>query len=56
VANGTESRVFGKRRQKHVLILASGDHIRHMTIRPWMTAFGLSVAGLVIIGYLAATF
>jgi murein DD-endopeptidase MepM/ murein hydrolase activator NlpD len=47
--------VFGKRRQSHVLILASGDNLRHMTIRPWMAALALSLAGLFVIGYLAAT-
>lgn len=47
---------FWTRAQKeHVLILASGDTIRHMNIRPWMagTAIGLIVAGC--IGYLGAT-
>jgi murein DD-endopeptidase MepM/ murein hydrolase activator NlpD len=41
--------------REHVLILASGDTIRHMNIRPWMAgaAVGLMVAGC--IGYLGAT-
>jgi murein DD-endopeptidase MepM/ murein hydrolase activator NlpD len=47
--------VFGKRRQSHVLILASGDTMRHMTIRPWMAGLALSLVGLFVIGYLAAT-
>jgi murein DD-endopeptidase MepM/ murein hydrolase activator NlpD len=38
-----------------VLILASGDKIRHMSIRPWMAAAGLCTIGLLVIGYLAAT-
>ncbi|WEX75883.1 M23 family metallopeptidase [Sinorhizobium numidicum] len=46
---------FGKRRQNHVLILASGDKVRHMTVRPWMVALGASVIGVFGIGYLAAT-
>lgn len=55
MVNGTDSRVFGKRRQSHVLILASGDTIRHMNIRPWMAGLAVCVIGLVVIGYLAAT-
>jgi murein DD-endopeptidase MepM/ murein hydrolase activator NlpD len=55
VANGTENRVFGKRKPKHVLILASGEKIRHMTIRPWMAALTFCFVGVFGIGYLAAT-
>lgn len=47
---------FWLRAQKqHVLILASGDTIRHMNIRPWMagSAIALIVAGG--LGYLCAT-
>ena len=50
-----ENRVFGKRAQQHVVILASGDRIRHMTIRPWMVAVTFCFAGMFTIGYLAAT-
>ncbi|CAN7640774.1 peptidoglycan DD-metalloendopeptidase family protein [Rhizobium sp. LjRoot30] len=50
-----ENRVFGKRAQPHILILASGDNVRHMTVRPWMAALGVCVAGAVTIGYLLAT-
>ncbi|OAP42783.1 hypothetical protein AU381_15340 [Sinorhizobium glycinis] len=46
---------FGKRRQNHVLILATGDRIRHMTVRPWMAAAATSLIGIFGIGYLAAT-
>ncbi|OOG67328.1 hypothetical protein B0E45_21930 [Sinorhizobium sp. A49] len=49
------NRTFGKRAQNHVLILASGDKIRHMTVRPWMAAFAVSAVGVFSIGYLAAT-
>ncbi|OCP03908.1 MULTISPECIES: M23 family metallopeptidase [unclassified Ensifer] len=49
------NRTFGKRRQNHVLILASGDKVRHMTVRPWMAAIAVSFAGVCSIGYLAAT-
>ena len=50
-----ENRVFGKRAQQHVVILASGDKIRHMTIRPWMAAVSFCFAGMFTVGYLAAT-
>lgn len=43
------------RRQSHVLILASGDKVRHMTVRPWTVALAASFAGVFAIGYLAAT-
>lgn len=49
------NRTFGKRAQNHVLILASGDKVRHMTVRPWMAAFAVSAVGVFGIGYLAAT-
>ncbi|PDT42711.1 MULTISPECIES: M23 family metallopeptidase [Sinorhizobium] len=50
-----ENRGFGKRSESHVLILASGDRVRHMTIRPWMAAGVTSLIGIFGIGYLAAT-
>lgn len=50
-----EHRVFGRKSQNHVLILASGEKIRHMTIRPWMGALATCVVGVVVIGYLGAT-
>ncbi|ACP25300.1 membrane protein associated metalloendopeptidase [Sinorhizobium fredii NGR234] len=50
-----ENRSFGKRRQSHVLILASGDRVRHMTVRPWMAAAAASLIGVFGIGYLAAS-
>ncbi|RWX75458.1 M23 family metallopeptidase [Neorhizobium lilium] len=55
MTGGTDSRVFGKRRHHHVLILAHGENIRHMTIRPWMAGIGLSLLCLFVVGYLAAT-
>jgi murein DD-endopeptidase MepM/ murein hydrolase activator NlpD len=51
----TESQVFGKRAQKHIIILASGDKVRHMTIRPWMAAVSVCFVSVFSIGYLAAT-
>lgn len=49
------NRSFGKRKESHVLILASGERVRHMTIRPWMAAAAVSLFGIFTIGYLAAT-
>ena len=51
----TESRVFGKRAQKHIIILASGDKVRHMTFQPWMAALSVCFVSVFSIGYLAAT-
>lgn len=55
MSKGSENQIFGKRRKQHVLILASGDKIRHMTLRPWMAAAGFSVLTVLSVGYLAAT-
>jgi murein DD-endopeptidase MepM/ murein hydrolase activator NlpD len=55
VATGSNNQVFGRRKQQHVVILASGDRIRHMTIRPWMTLLGICFLGTLSIGYLGAT-
>jgi murein DD-endopeptidase MepM/ murein hydrolase activator NlpD len=51
----TESQVFGKRAQKHIIILASGDKVRHMTFQPWMAALSVCAVSVFSIGYLAAT-
>lgn len=55
VTTGSNSQVFGKRREQHIVILASGDRIRHMTIRPWMVALTVCFLGTMAIGYLGAT-
>ena len=55
MADRPENRVFGKREQQHIIILASGDRVRHMTVRPWMMALAFCFAGMFTIGYLAAT-
>ena len=47
--------VFGKPAKQHVLILASGDKIRHMTVKPWMAAVAFCFIGVFSIGYLSAT-
>ncbi|MDK4734116.1 peptidoglycan DD-metalloendopeptidase family protein [Rhizobium sp. CNPSo 3490] len=52
---GHQHRVFGKRSQEHILILASGDKVRHMTVRPWMAALAFCFLGVFSIGYLLAT-
>lgn len=51
----TENRVFGKKREPHVLILARGDKVRHLTIRPWMSALAGCTIGFLSLGYLGAT-
>ena len=55
MTNTTENRVFGKRRHPYVLILANGDKVRHLTLRPWLTATALCVAGLLSVGYIGST-
>jgi murein DD-endopeptidase MepM/ murein hydrolase activator NlpD len=55
LAHSAEHRTFGKQKKQHVLILASGDQVRHLTIRPWMAAMTLCFVCLLGIGYLAAT-
>jgi len=55
VNSGHQHRVFGRRAQEHILILASGDKVRHMTVRPWMAAVAFCFVGVFSIGYLLAT-
>lgn len=55
MAGKTANQVFGKRREQHIVILASGDKIRHMTVRPWMAAVAFCFVGVMAIGYLGAT-
>jgi murein DD-endopeptidase MepM/ murein hydrolase activator NlpD len=55
VSASGQNKVFGKRKENHLLILASGDKVRHMTIRPWMAALSVSAFGIFTIVYLAAT-
>ena len=50
-----QNRVFGKQQRCHTIILASGETVRHMTVRPWMAAVAVCLAGLFSIGYLLAT-
>tara|TARA_R110002126_G_C10490973_1_gene504616 strand:- start:3091 stop:4362 length:1272 start_codon:yes stop_codon:yes gene_type:complete len=55
VSHSSVSRVFGKRSKQHTLILASGDNIRHWTIRPWVVGLTASFIAVMAIGYLLAT-
>lgn len=55
MTSGHQNRVFGRRAPEHIIILASGDKVRHMTVRPWMAAAGLCFGGVFVIGYLLAT-
>ncbi|MEZ2127402.1 MULTISPECIES: peptidoglycan DD-metalloendopeptidase family protein [unclassified Sinorhizobium] len=55
MTSGHQNRVFGRRAQEHIIILASGDKVRHMTVRPWMAALGFCFGGVFVIGYLLAT-
>ncbi len=55
MAHGQQNRIFGSARKQHVIILASGDKVRHMTLRPWMTAALAGGAAVVVLGYLLAT-
>ncbi|NTF87305.1 peptidoglycan DD-metalloendopeptidase family protein [Agrobacterium rhizogenes] len=50
-----QNRVFGKQKRCHTIIVASGDSVRHMTVRPWMAAFAVCLVGIFSIGYLLAT-
>lgn len=50
-----ESRVFGKKPKHHTIIFASGDKVRHVTLRPWISGLAVSFFGVMAIGYLAAT-
>ena len=50
-----QSRVFGKRKEPHTIIIARGDDIRHFQVRPWIAALAGSALAAIAIGYLAAT-
>lgn len=50
-----QNRIFGKQKQEHILILASGDRVRHLTVKPWMAAIAFCFVGVFAIGYLLAT-
>jgi murein DD-endopeptidase MepM/ murein hydrolase activator NlpD len=55
VSQSSASPIFGKRAPQPILILARGEKVHHMTVRPWMTAVGVSLGVLFAVGYLGAT-
>ncbi|MBT9372360.1 M23 family metallopeptidase [Rhizobium sp. CSW-27] len=55
VAKPGKNRILSAGRPRPVLILASGERIRHMTIRPWMTAAAAGLAALLTFGYCGST-
>lgn len=55
MTHAQQNRVFGKKKQEHILILASGDRVRHLTVRPWMAGIAFCFVGVFAIGYLLAT-
>jgi murein DD-endopeptidase MepM/ murein hydrolase activator NlpD len=55
VSQRSASRFFGKRTEQPILILARGDRVHHLTVRPWMTAAGITLGTVFVVGYLAAT-
>ena len=52
---GSVSEVFGQRTKQYTIILASGDSIRHWTIRPWVFGVAACFVAVMAIGYLMAT-
>ncbi|KQS82704.1 M23 family metallopeptidase [Rhizobium sp. Leaf383] len=55
MSQSSGSPIFGKRKEQPILILARGEKVHHMTVRPWMTAVGVSIGALFAVGYLAST-
>lgn len=49
------SQVFGRRSRQHTIIIASGETIRHFTIRPWTAILCGTAGATLFLGYLAAT-
>lgn len=55
MARRDHGRAFERKPAEHLVIFASGDKIRHMTVRPWMTALAVCFVAVFSIGYLVAT-
>jgi murein DD-endopeptidase MepM/ murein hydrolase activator NlpD len=55
LAQSQKVSAFGRRKTEHTLILASGERIRHMTIRPWVVGLAGCAAALLLGGYFVAT-
>ncbi len=54
----TEARTnlaFGKKRKQHVLILASGEKVRHVTIRPLLVVPTLLIILVMSLGFIGST-
>ncbi|MDQ1183251.1 peptidoglycan DD-metalloendopeptidase family protein [Agrobacterium larrymoorei] len=54
----TEARTnlaFGKKRKQHILILASGEKIRHVTIRPLIVVPALLIILVMSLGFIGST-
>ncbi|OLP56873.1 hypothetical protein BJF92_12460 [Rhizobium rhizosphaerae] len=51
----SSSRVFGQRKEPWLLILARGEKVRHVTLKPWMTATAIGLSMLTCVGFLGAT-
>ena len=47
--------VFGKRKEPHTIIIAQGETVRHLTVRPWMAALAGALFASIAVGYLLAT-
>lgn len=55
MAKPATSPTFGRRSGDHVVIVATGDRVRHFTVRPWVAAVSFCTLGLLAAGYLGAT-
>ncbi|PZO80520.1 MAG: peptidase [Mesorhizobium amorphae] len=51
----SQAPVFRRAKEPHTLILARGDTVRHVTLRPWATAALGAAVALAAVGYLTAT-
>lgn len=55
MTEASQSKVFGKRKEPHTVIIARGDDIRHFQVRPWLAAVAGSALAAMAVGYLLAT-
>lgn len=54
VRGNKDHKVLRQEKPQHVLILASGENVRHMVLRPWMAFAGLGLAALITTGYIGS--
>ncbi|WP_427023199.1 M23 family metallopeptidase [Aureimonas ureilytica] len=52
MASGSRRSVFGRKSASHTIVIARSDKIRHWTVRPWLLATSLGLAGLTLAGSL----